>query len=325
MRINPGITRVASSLSIAAALLLGAAPLSAQDYPTKPIRVVTPTTAGSTADVVSRIVANELSKVLGRPVVVEPKPGANNLIGLDYIARQPADGYTVGIVGLDGVALAPLMSKDLRFDPLKDLTAVRGLVEASYVLAVPAVRPWKTLEELVAYAKANPGKLNYGSSAFQVRFPALLLMQEHGLDIVHIPFSAGRTYTAAIVGGTLDLGFVTERAVMEVGNRLRVLGVTGPQRLTTYPAVPTFTELKLPQIKGPSYAMIIRTGTSKPVFDKLASSASSALGSAEGKSSMDKIGLRITDESAEMVRKNLLALTQSYGSLAKQVDLSSDK
>jgi tripartite-type tricarboxylate transporter receptor subunit TctC len=129
---------------------------------------------------------------LGQPVVVENKPGADAIIGFEYVARQlPADGYTLVIAAVSGLATLKLTSKDLRFDPLRDLPPLTDMVEGKYVFGSSSGQPWKSFAEFVSYAKAHPGKLNYGASSTTVRMQTDALMRDLGLDTVYVPYRSG--------------------------------------------------------------------------------------------------------------------------------------
>ena len=218
-------------LVIGAICTLGAAPTPAQDYPSKPIRYIVPNTPGVIVDTVARVMAAEMGKNLGQPMVVENKPGGNHAVGFEYVAKQaPADGYTVVSVLVPSMAILPVTAKELRFDPLKDLPPVIGLAEGKYVFGSAASQPWKTLAELAAAAKASPGKLNFGESSPPVYLLAELLLRDLGLNVVHIPYSSGGGYLQAIVAGEVQMGFVGEGSAIGFGDKYRVLGVTGAQR-----------------------------------------------------------------------------------------------
>lgn len=305
--------------SAATCLLAGHA--MAQDYPSRPIRFVVPSTAGASSDLLARVVATEMSKILGQPIVVDDKPGANQIIALENVIRSPADGYTVGVVGVDGVVLLPLTTKALRFDPMNDLVPVAGLAEGRYVLAGPADRPWKNFNELVAYAKANPGKLNYGSSVHQVRFPVLLLIQKLGLDVVHIPYSGGAPYLQAIVSGTIDFGIISEGRVSTMGARARLFAVTGQKRTATHPDIPTFAELNFPQVKGAGYSLSVRAGTPKAVIDKLSAAAAVALERPEVKIALNNLMLESSYEKPEVAARTLTEQARFYADFAKEVNI----
>lgn len=291
----------------------------AQSYPTKPIRFIVATSPGTSTDVLARLLGVEIGKLLGQTIIVENRAGANQAIALEHVARQsPADGYTVGIVGTDAIALLPVIAKDLRFDPVKDLTVITGLTEARYMLVGTSARPWKTFAELVAYAKANPGKLNYGASAPQVRFPVLMVAQNLGLDMVHIPYSGGGPYLQAIAGGTVDLGIIGEASSRSMGDKINIFAQTGNRRAANLPNVPTFTELGFPLVRGPGYAMAVRTGTPRDVVERLTSAAARALDSAEMKAGTEKILMVITNDRTEVAQQKLAAQVSFYADFAKR-------
>lgn len=307
-------------LGFLVALVSGAA--LAKDFPEKPIRVIVATSAGTTTDLLSRALGPEMSRLIGQPLVIEDRPGANQIIGLEHVAKQAAaDGYTIAVVGLEGLALLPVTSKELRFDAFRDLPPVIGLAEGRYVLRSPVTAPWKTFAEMVAYVKANPGKMNYGSSAAQVRVPMLLLMRELGLDILHIPYGGGAKYLQALAAGEVHLGFTGEGALAGSGDRVRWLAVTGEQRVVGFKDVPTFSELRFPQLRGPSYTINVRAGTPAEATEKIYASASRALQSAEVKSSLAKLQLEILNDTAQVAAKKLLDAGRFYAEFAKAADI----
>ena len=318
------LSRLAVAVISGAVLAVGATSALAQKFPNKPIDFIVPSSSGSTSSLLARVVAAEMSKTIGQPIIVKDKPGANQLIGLQYIVREPADGYTVGVVGDDGVALLPLTTKNLSFDPLKDLLPIARLAESRYVLVSPADRPWKSFQELVAYAKANPGKLNYGSSVNQVQFPVLLLIRELGLNIVHIPYSGGASYLQAMVGGTLDLGITGESSAKTMGARVQVFAVTGKTRSANHPNVPTFTELNFPQVRGPTYSLSVHAGTPKAIIDTLTKAAATALKSPEIKQSMSNLLLEIDYQAPEDVAQRLAEKVKFYEQFAKDINFKAE-
>lgn len=294
----------------------------AQTYPDKPVRFIAPTTPGPTADVLARVFADSMSRVLREPVIVENKPGADQQIGLEYIAKSaPADGYTVGVIGIDGQALMPLVRKDLRFDPIKDLTLVAGLGEVRYLLTTPATAPWKNFKELVDAARANPGKYSYGSSTPQVHLYTLSLIQDLGLDLLHVPFPSGAPFLTAVVAGTVDWGILAEGTANSVKPRVRLYAVTGSSRSSSSPDVPTFAELGFPRIYGPSYALAVRTGTPQAIIDKLSASAAAALASTEMKANAQKILFDINFESAAGVTRALNERFKFYQDFTRKLGL----
>lgn len=294
----------------------------AQEYPTRPIRFVVPNTPGSTPDVVARIVAPEMAKFLGQAVVVENRPGAGQVIGFEYVAKQaPADGYTLASVTMESLAILPATVKELRFDPLRDLPPVIGLVEGRLVLVSSARHPWKTFADLVAQAKANPGKLNYGSSSALVRINSEALIRGAGLDIVHVPFAAAGPFFQSTVTGDVHMGLISEVGALSLGDKIRVLAVTGRQRSAANRDVPTFSELGHPQIYGLTYTLNVRAGTPSNAIAKLQAAASHALRQPEVKAPYEKVRLDTIELSGAAAAKQLQDQVQLYSDIAKRIGL----
>lgn len=293
-------------------LLLGGGS-NAQDFPNKPVRLVVASSPGSTSDLVARVVGPELGKALGQPVIVDNKPGAGQIIGLEYVARQaPADGYALAVPTVEGLALLPLLTKDLRFDPIRELPITAMLAEGRLVLGSSVKMPWKTFSEFVAHARANPGKLNYGTSSAALRVTTAAVTRELGLEVVHIPYSAGGPYIQALAAGQIDFGVAGVASAVSMGERFRVLTVSGSQRRPPYLEVPTFTELKLPPLRGTSYSINARAGTPRPVLDRLHAAATRVLQQPEVKTSLANIQLEPVMESIETSARGLADLFTLY-------------
>lgn len=294
----------------------------AQVYPDKPIQFIASTTPGPMGDVVARVVANAMSKVMNQTILVINKPGAEQLVGLEYIAKSaPADGYTVGVIGIDGQALMPLVWKSLRFDPFKDLTLVAGLGEARYVLATPATAAPTSFRQVVEAARAAPGKLNYGASTAQVRLYTLALTQQLGVDLVHVPFSSGAPFLNALVSGQVDWGIIAEGTAASVKSRVRIHAITGSGRSNANPDIPTFAELGFPQIYGPAYALGVRSGTPQAIINRLSTAAAAALASQEMKTGAQNILFVANHDSQEAITKSLNDRFRFYQELSKRAGL----
>jgi len=317
----PRVSRIRRTVVLAAAAMACGAAL-AQDYPSKPITIVIPTTPGTTMDVIARVAGIELSKLLGQPVVVENRTGANQIIALERVAKNaPADGYTLAIVGMDGVAMLPAVAKNLRFDPNKDLTFLSDLGESRYVFAGPSDRPWKGFQQLITYAKANPGKLNYGASVVQTRMPVLTIMQETGTDMVHVPFTGGAQYLTAMAGGVVDVGIIGEAPARSMSSKVQYFAVTGNKRLADRPDVPTFSELGIKGISGPSYSIVVRSGTPKPVFDKLAAAVATMLEMPETQAALAKQNVTVLANKSEAATRRYQEMTVVYSEAAKKAGM----
>lgn len=285
-----------------------------QDFPTKPVRIILANPAGSGSDIVTRIVVPELSKNLGQTVIVEPKPGADQLIGAVYVAKQvPADGYTVGVYTLGNLASVPALVKDPRFDPLKDLPPFITMVAGRSFLGTPANAPWKNFDEMVAYAKANPGKLNYAATSVSQRLRMEPVLMKHGLNIVSIPYPTTGAAEAAIYSGQVHFLFANASQVSKKGG-MWALAATGDRRHAKFPDVPTFIELGLPPVPGAEYSMHAPAGTPRPIINRLHAAVSKALQHADVVERMDKLGYEVVNDSPEVAFKYL----------ATQINLASD-
>ncbi len=315
------VSRIAKYF-VAAIAIGSAATAAAQNYPNRAIRFIVATSAGATADSLARVIGQEMSKTLGQPIVIENKPGAQMLIALEHIARgAPPDGYTVGVTGTDAMALLQLIVKDLRFDPMKDIVPIAGLADARYVLIGSVARPYQNFQELVAWVRANPGKLNYGSSAPQTHFPTLVVVDALKLNVVHIPYNAGGPYLQAIAAGTIDIGIAGEGSGAAMGDKVRYYAVTGDKRLAKMPNVPTFNELGFPGAKGPAYALTVRTGTPKEAVDKLAAAAEVALNNNEVKVSLTRLLFEIVPDKQDVAVKKLAEQSAFFTNFAQKIGL----
>lgn len=291
-----------------------------QDFPSKPVRLIVPNSAGSTSDVVARIIAPEMARHLGQPIVVENKPGAGQVIGNEYVVNQPADGYTIALVFVEGLASLPATVKDLRFDPLKDIPPFIGLVEGRWALGSASKLPWKSFNELVAQIKEDPGKYNWGTPTHIGRLLAEVILRDKGLNAAFIPYSSGSAFALAQLGGSeIHFGLNSEAVVLAWGDRFRVLAVTGQRRSATYPDAPTFAELGFPQIPGLAYALSARAGAPAPILEKLRAAASRALQSPEVRATYAKAYLEIVEQAPAQATQALQEKGKLFSDIGKQI------
>jgi tripartite-type tricarboxylate transporter receptor subunit TctC len=307
---------------LTAACVLGPQLAVAQDYPSKPIRFIVPISPGAGADLTARILAPEMAKVLGQPLVVENKSGAGHAIAYEYVAKQaPADGYTIVNGSVNILAVMPVTVKDLRFDPLRDLPPVIGLAEGRYFWGSAAKFPWKNFAELVAQAKANPGKFNYGASAPIVRLSNEMILRPAGLEVVHIPYASGASYLQGLAAGDIQMGFMTEDNAASFGDRIRLLAVTGDTRVATHPDVPTFAEIGYPGMPGFGHALNVRAGTPKAAMDKLYAAAMHALQQPEVRAQFAKIRMEVIPQTAEVAARKLADEARLFREAAARIGL----
>jgi tripartite-type tricarboxylate transporter receptor subunit TctC len=244
-------------------------------YPNKPVRMIIPSAPGGASDFVGRIVQPRLSELLGQQIVVDNRPGAAGNIGVDAAARSAPDGYTLFLGNVGSVAINPSVFPNLQVNPLRDLVAVTQVVDVPSVLIAHPSLPANSVREFVAYAKANPGKLNYASpgSGSQNRLEMEVLRQLGGLDMVHVPYKGGAgPAVSGLIGGETQVMFVTASSAMAgvKAGRLKILGVCSDKRLEQVPAAQTMNEQGYSELKGSSWqGVFVPVGTPKEIVERL--------------------------------------------------------
>jgi len=256
-------------------IALAANTAAAQDaYPVKPVRFVAPFPPGGTTDVLSRIVAQKLTDGLGRQVLVENRPGAGSNIGHELVAKAPPDGYTLLMSSNTALAANPYLYKRLGFDPLNDFSPVSLVGKSGPVLCVHPSVPARSVKELIALAKANPGKLNFGSGGrgTPAHYAGEILKSASGINIVHVPYKGGILAVTDLVAGQIDLVFadmVPATPQIKAG-KLRALAVATENRSPTLPDVPTMAEAGVKErVPETWWAMIAPKGVPAPIVQRL--------------------------------------------------------
>lgn len=262
----------ALALAALAAGLVGNAAAQAA-YPSKTVTMVVPTAAGGTTDLSARMLAQALGPVLGQSVVVDNKGGGNGNIAASIVKRAEADGHTLFMQYSGYHVISPHITKQKQWEQA-DFQPVANVISAPQIIVVRADLPVKTLPELIAYAKANPGKLNYASSGngSLQHVTGAMLEQQGGIKMVHVPYKGTGPALQDLLGGQVDLTFGTAPPFMPhiASGKLRVLAVTGKERLTSLPDVPTTAEAGYPKVDATSwFAVFAPAGVPKPVVDKL--------------------------------------------------------
>jgi tripartite-type tricarboxylate transporter receptor subunit TctC len=283
---------------IAGACAAAMTPSNAQaqgSYPDRPVRVVVGFPPGGSTDIVARLVASKMAEGLGRPVLIENKPGAAGSIGAGDVARSPADGYTVLFQILTTAVLNPLTLKNLPYDGLKDLTPIAMIAQVPNVLIVNKDLPAKNLNELIALLKANPGKYNYGSSGTGglMHLSGELFKQQAGVDVQHISYKGSAPAMQEMMAGTIAFMFdnITGAIGPAKSGQVRLLGVTTGQRVSIAPDVPTLAEAGLPQFKNASwFSLFTRTGVPAPIIARLEAEAIKAVNHPEIAAKLRELG-----------------------------------
>jgi tripartite-type tricarboxylate transporter receptor subunit TctC len=261
--------------AVAAASLNAPSVARAQDYPTKPIRLIVVTAAGGLMDVAARVTADNLDKVLGQRLVIENRPGSGGNIGAEAVAKAEPDGYTLGLIQLGNVAINPHVYTDMTFDPLVDLIPVAPVTTSAILVVANAKVPANDLKELIALAKREPGKLSYGSGGAGTapHLAGEMFKAAAGVDILHVPYRGVGPAVNDVAGGHIQLTFAglgAVRAPVEAG-LAKILAVAQSQRLKAAPQYPTSAEAGLPGYEFATwFGIVAPKGTPAPVIAKLA-------------------------------------------------------
>ena len=288
------ITRLLTAALISTSVMM---PAVAQQYPTKPIKLILPFPTGGATDVMSRILAEKLTPRLGQTVIVENKPGAGTMLASEYVAKAPADGYTL-LMAASSLVIAPSLYSKVNYDPIKDFTPVTQVAAVIHLVVVNPNLPVKSIQDLIAYLKANPGKVSYGStgSGTSTHLEAELFKKMAGVEIQHIPYKGSTPALADLVGGQTSMMFdpiASSKPYLESG-RLRALAVTTGQRSVSAPELPTVAESGLPGYEAmPWLGIVAPAGTPKVVVDRLYKEVSEVLKMQDVKDRFKSLGLDI--------------------------------
>ena len=264
-----------------AAALLGATPCPAQDYPTRPIRIIVPFGAGGPADVTARLIGNVLQESFGQPFVVENRTGAGGVIGTQEAAKSPPDGYTLLMMSNTQTANESLVPQR-KYELMRDLLPIAPINSSDLVIVVHPSVAAKTLQEFIALAKAQPGKLNYASSGQGTPYHMAgeLFKTMAGIDLVHVPYRNSGEARSGVIGGQVQMMIdaVTAMAPNVAEKQVRALASTGKIRSGVLPTVPTATEAGVPGYEATIWlGLMAPAGTPKPIIDKLNAAVTAAV------------------------------------------------
>ena len=284
----------------------------AQAFPAKPIRLIVPFPPGGPVDIIARALAPAMGSRLGQPIIVENRAGAGGVVGVNVVAKSPADGYALVLSGPGALVAAPFMMDNFPYDVMRDLTPVTLVARIPGVMVANPSAGFKTVRQLIDYAKANPGKLSYASagSGTLTHLTGELLKIEAKMDIVHIPYKGGAPATTDLLGGTVQLMFPDLPAVLpQIRNgSLLALAVTTSSRAASLPQVPTVAEAGFPAVISESlYGLLGPAGMPAPVLQLLHSSAVDAMRRPEVSQQMDNVGATASPTSSEEYRNLIQA------------------
>ena len=313
----------------ALALTLAAASGWAQAYPNKPIRVVVPFPAGGPVDQTARALGAKLSTALGQPIIIENKGGAGGVLGADAVAKAPADGYTLLFSSAGALSIVPNIARSMPYNPQKDLQAVTQALKVPTVLVVSANSKYKTLADLMNFAKENPEKVNYGSagSGTTTHLEVELLKREAKLSMNHIPYRGAAPGLTDLMGGQVDLMMLDVPVVLSFikAGKLRALAVTSATRIPVLKDVPTTAELGLPKVEVYDwYGMLAPAHTPPEIVNKMYGAVGAALRSPDLKEQFAQQGVEVIASKPEEFGPFIFAETARWGALATSVGAKLD-
>ena len=314
-------------LALAAGLCLASA--HAQTYPGKPIRLIVPYAAGGTSDILARQIGPKLSETWGQPVIVENKPGANGNVGADFVAKSAPDGYTLLITDLGGLVISASVYPKLPFNPSKDFAPVVMVSYSPHVLAVhPSVKA-TSVKELIALAKASPGKLNFAISGIggAPQLAGIEFAQRTGVQWTYIPYKGGSDAVAAVAAGQADVLFNGMLATWPTvtGGRLRALGISSGKRVPSAADTPTVAEQGLPGFETGSFQGVVGpAGIPRDTIAKLNGELTKVLNSAEMKERFAKQGTEVRTDSPDSLGRWLQTEQARWAKVVKDSGVKFD-
>jgi tripartite-type tricarboxylate transporter receptor subunit TctC len=284
----------ASLRLLAVALVAASQSAPAQDYPARPVRIVTAYAPGGASDILARTIAQKLSEFWGRQVLVENRPGGSGLVGTEYVKAAAPDGYTLQIGTTTTHIINPVTMPAARLDPLRDFVPISPIAIAPYVLVVHPSLKVKSTAELIALARAQPGKLNYGSSGTSIYLGTELFKSMAGIDMVHIPYKGGGPALTALLANEVQvvLDPLPSQAFSQAKQgALVLLGTSGPKRAGAVPEVPTIAESGLPGFDVTSwYGVFAPAGTPRAVIERVAADIARAVESPDVQARLKDLG-----------------------------------
>ena len=309
-------------------LLLAFASTSAQEpYPTKPIRILVGYAAGGGNDIIVRVMQPEMQKGLGQPVVVENRPGAQSIIAAELAARAPADGYTIFMGPSGPMTINPATYSKLSYSPTRDFAPIAMICEFPLIVTVDAKLPIRNVAELIAYAKANPGKANYASSAGIFQIATELFKQKTGTSIEMIPYKSSGESVQAVIGGQVMMTIVDPppaTPALKAGT-LRGLAVTSGKRHPSWPDLPTMAEAGVPDMEVPVWTAFFAPAKTPPaIVARLQKEVARVVQTPEVRSRFAEMGLEPVGGSSEDLARRMARDIEKWTAVAKAANIKND-
>ncbi|MCO6417383.1 tripartite tricarboxylate transporter substrate binding protein [Siccirubricoccus sp. KC 17139] len=312
------------------AILPGAAPAAAQDaFPSRPIRLVVPFATGGPSDIVARVLAPKMTAVLGQAVVVEARPGAGGVTGMDAVAKAAPDGYTFGLGSAGGLAISPSLQPSMPYQVARDFAPLSLAVIVNEPLVVPASMPWRNLAELLADARARPGALNYGSTGpgSMPHLAGELMKLTAKVDITHVPYRGGAPLSTALVAGEVQIGFADLPILLPHirAGTMRALAIGSAQRYPLLPEVPTFAEAGLQGVTADNWHGFVAPARTPPaVLAALHRAVVAALTDPENVRLLNEQGAIPSPQSQEEFATFIARETERWGEVIRRAGVKPD-
>jgi len=301
----------------------------AQNYPAKPIRIVVPFTAGGTSDILARATGPKITEAWGQPVIVENRTGANGNVGAEFVARSAPDGYTMLLSDVGALSINPSVYPDMTFDPAKDFSPIIMVSYSPHVLAVHPSLPVTNVKELIAYAKANPGKLNFANSGTggAPHLAGVEFAARTGVQWVYIPYKGGSAAVTDVIAGNANVlfnGMLATYPSVKSG-RLRGLAVSSAQRVASAPELPTVAESGVPGFETGSYqGLLAAAGTPHDIVLKLNAELSRILNTPEMKEFLAKQGTEVRTGPPEALGTFIVKEKARWAKVVKEAGIKAD-
>jgi tripartite-type tricarboxylate transporter receptor subunit TctC len=309
------------TVALCCLFVLGGPHANAQPYPSRIIRIIVPFPPGGPTDVAARLIVQPLSETLGQSVIIENQGGAGGRTGSRYVARAAADGYTLLLGGTNLNSIIPALYRDLDYDPVKSFVPVAAIASDSMVMVVNPSVPANSVAEFVAYAKAHPGKLKYGSApGIASHLGSELLKYRAGIDVPFIPYRGGAPAITDLLGGQIDMIFNNKSVLLSLiqAKKLRPLAVTADKRWPELPDVPTMQEAGFPGFPtGIVYGLLAPAGTPDTVVATLNAAVNKALQSPAFRAGLAKLGIEARSQTAQAFGAGLNADAAKYDEIVR--------
>ena len=320
--------RIAGIATLIAAALLAAAPAQAQQFPSKPLRIVVPFAPGGTSDILARAIGPHLTTAWGQPVIVENRTGANGNVGADFVAKSAPDGYTMLLSDVGALSINPSVYPGMPFDPAKDFSPIVMVSYSPHVLAVHPSLPVNSVNELIAYAKANPGKLNFANSGTggAPHLAGVEFAQRTGVQWAYIPYKGGSQAVTDVIAGNANVLFNGMLATYPSvkGGRLKGLAVSGATRVPSAPELPTVAETLPGFVTGSYQGVLAAAGTPRDIVLKLNGELTRILNTAEMKEFLAKQGTEVRTGTPEALGSFIASEKARWAKVVKEAGIKAD-